>query len=99
MSKHNPRRRRFRRRVSEPFQPLRTLAHIVLLQGTYYLAATVLILFTALVAGKPFGADLVFSWRAVRGDTTVGWTLALVWMLCGAIMYSPSSPPPPPFPP
>ncbi|KAI5794833.1 integral membrane protein S linking to the trans Golgi network-domain-containing protein [Pyronema domesticum] len=81
-----PRRRRFRRGTSEPFQPLRTLLHIGLLQSIYYLTATLLILFTALVAGKPFNLDLIFSWRAVRGDTTVGWTLGIVWLLCAACM-------------
>jgi len=81
-----PRRRRFRRGNHEPFQPLRTLLHIALLQSIYYLTASLLILFTALVAGKPFNLDLIFSWRAVRGDTTVGWTLGIVWLLCGAVM-------------
>jgi hypothetical protein len=80
------RRRRFRRNGAEPFQPLRTLAHIALLQSIYYLSATVLILFTALVAGSSFSVDLVLSWRAVRGDTTVGWTLGVVWLLCGGVM-------------
>jgi hypothetical protein len=80
------RRRRFRRNASEPFQPLRTLLHIALLQSVYYLAATLLILFTALVAGTPISVSLIFSWRAVRGDTTVGWTLGVVWLLCGLVM-------------
>jgi len=82
------RRRRFRRNVSEHSQPLRTLLHIVLLQSIYYLSATLLILFTTLVAGSPFSASLIFSWRAVRGDTAVGWTLGVVWLLCGLVMYS-----------
>ena len=45
--------------------------------------ATLLILFTALAAGKPFSADLVLSWRSLRGDTTVGWTLGLCWISVG----------------
>jgi hypothetical protein len=81
-----PRRRRFRHTAHEPFQPLRTLLHILLLQSIYYLTATILILFTSLVSGKPFSLDLIFSWRAVRGDTTVGWTLGVVWILCGIAM-------------
>ncbi|KAI5776876.1 integral membrane protein S linking to the trans Golgi network-domain-containing protein [Geopyxis carbonaria] len=85
MPKPRP-RRRFHRTASEPFQPLRTLLHITLLQGLYYLAASLLILFTALVAGRPFSLDLIFSWRAVRADTTVGWTLGVVWLLCALVM-------------
>jgi hypothetical protein len=62
-------------------QPLRILAQIALLQIAYYVSATVLIVFTALVAGSPIKLDLLFSWHSLRGDTTVGWTLGLVWML------------------
>ena len=36
---------------------------------------------TALVAGRPVTLDLLLSWNSLRGDTTVGWTLGLVWML------------------
>jgi len=71
---------------NEPFQPLRTLLHIALLQGIYYLTATLLILFTTLVAGEHFSVALIMSWRAVRGDTTVGWTLGVVWCLCAVVM-------------
>ncbi|KAH6677101.1 integral membrane protein S linking to the trans Golgi network-domain-containing protein [Halenospora varia] len=61
--------------------PLKILSQILLLQSIWYAVATVLILFSALVAGKHFSFDLVLSWRALRGDTTVGWMLGLVWML------------------
>ncbi|KAI9772060.1 MAG: hypothetical protein M1840_001348 [Geoglossum simile] len=40
-----------------------------------------MVLFTAVVSGKKFSLDLVFGWRTVRGDTTLGWTLGLVWLL------------------
>jgi len=62
-------------------QPLRILTQIVLLQIAYYVSATVLIIFTALVAGKELNLDLLLSWRILRGDTTVGWMLGLVWIL------------------
>ncbi|KAG4416047.1 hypothetical protein IFR04_010810 [Cadophora malorum] len=61
--------------------PLKILSQILLLQTLWYVAGTVLILFTALVAGKHFSLDLVLSWRSLRGDTTVGWMLGLVWLL------------------
>jgi len=61
--------------------PLKILTQICILQAAYYASATVLILFTALVAGKSFDLDLVLSWRSLRGDNTVGWMLGLVWML------------------
>ncbi|KAN0101397.1 Integral membrane protein S linking to the trans Golgi network domain containing protein [Hyaloscypha variabilis] len=61
--------------------PLKILTQIVLLQTIWYAAGTLLILFAALVAGKKFSVDLVLSWRSLRGDTTIGWTLGLVWLL------------------
>ncbi|KAF1977143.1 hypothetical protein BU23DRAFT_587703 [Bimuria novae-zelandiae CBS 107.79] len=75
-----------RRRPPRPgaladLSPTRIASQILLLQLTYYACAAVLIVFTALVAGKEVSIDLVFSWRSLRGDTTVGWTLGLVWVL------------------
>ena len=61
--------------------PLKIVKNIVLLQTAYYICAAILILFTALVAGTSFSPDLILSWQALRGDTTVGWTLGFVWML------------------
>ncbi|EKD18821.1 hypothetical protein MBM_03063 [Drepanopeziza brunnea f. sp. 'multigermtubi' MB_m1] len=61
--------------------PLKILSQILLLQALFYVAAASLILFTALVAGRRFSLDLVLSWRSLRGDTTVGWMLGLVWLL------------------
>jgi protein SYS1 len=67
--------------------PLKIFTQIVLLQVIWYAAATALILFTALVAGKKFTLDLVLSWRSLRGDTTVGWMLGLVWLLNSIIGF------------
>lgn len=69
--------------------PLRILTQIVLLQLAYYLSAAVLIVFTALVAGRDVSLDLLLSWRSLRGDVTVGWMLGLVWMLNSLIWYAP----------
>lgn len=84
-----PRRRRPPRAgaLSES-QPLKIAAQIAVLQIAFYTVALVLILFTALVAGQPFGADLILGWEPVRGDTTRGWVLAFVWVLNGGLcMY------------
>ncbi|KAL6236861.1 hypothetical protein BDW75DRAFT_205506 [Aspergillus navahoensis] len=61
--------------------PLKIIRKIILLQAAFYVTATALILFTTLVYGTAFSLDLVFSWNALRGDTTLGWMLGLVWML------------------
>ncbi|TID14028.1 Integral membrane protein SYS1-related protein [Venturia nashicola] len=61
--------------------PLRIFTQIILLQVSYYVGAAILIVFTALVAGKELRLDLLLSWRTLRGDTTVGWMLGLVWIL------------------
>jgi hypothetical protein len=61
--------------------PLRILKKILLLQTSYYVSAIILIVFTVLVAGRPLSFDLLLSWRTIRADTTVGWMLALVWLL------------------
>ncbi|KFH48257.1 hypothetical protein ACRE_009070 [Hapsidospora chrysogenum ATCC 11550] len=81
-----PRRRRPPRAgaLSE-LQPLKIAAQIATLQLLYYAAALVLFLFTALVAGTPFGAGLILGWDRVRGDTTQGWVMAFVWILDGGL--------------
>ncbi len=85
-----PRRRRPPRAGAlTDLPPLKILRQIVLLQSAYYICATILILFTTLVAGKVFTFDLILSWRSIRGDTTVGWTLGLCWMLNSVLGYAP----------
>ncbi|KAF2760688.1 hypothetical protein EJ05DRAFT_507947 [Pseudovirgaria hyperparasitica] len=61
--------------------PLRIITQIAILQIGYYVSAATLILFTALVMATPINLDLLFSWRSLRSDITVGWMLGLVWML------------------
>ncbi|KAI9850404.1 MAG: hypothetical protein M1838_005737 [Thelocarpon superellum] len=62
-------------------QPVKILSQIAALQAAYYASVMVLMLFTTLVAGQPFGLDLVLDWHSLRGDTAVGWTLGFVWLL------------------
>lgn len=84
----------------QTLSPLRIFTQIVLLQTLHYAAAFALILFTALAAGKPFSLDLVLSWRNLRGDTTIGWTLGLCWIICaaaGSVFLFPPSLSPFPF--
>lgn len=77
-----PRQRKLRRAGAlKDLPPLKIVKKILLLQIAYYTCATVSILFTALVAGTAFSPDLILSWRSLRGDTTVGWTLSCVWLL------------------
>lgn len=77
-----PRKQRVRRPGAlTVLQPFRILTQIVLLQIAYYVSAAILIVFTALVAGSSVRLDLLLSWHSLRADTTVGWTLGLVWML------------------
>jgi len=67
--------------------PLKIVKKIVLLQLAYYASATVLVLFTTQVYGAPFNMALILSWDSIRGDTTFGWILGLVWLLNGFITY------------
>lgn len=54
---------------------------IITLQSIYYGIGFILILFTCIVSGTPpFSLRLVFSWSPVRSDTTLGWTLFLLWL-------------------
>ncbi|OIW26569.1 hypothetical protein CONLIGDRAFT_655957 [Coniochaeta ligniaria NRRL 30616] len=68
--------------------PLKILSQILALQTAYYTAALVLTLFTSLVAGTKFSLDLVFSWQAVRGDTTQGWVWGFLWVVDGGLFMS-----------
>lgn len=81
-----------RRRPPRPgaladLSPTRIASQIVLLQLAYYACAGVLIVFTALVVGKEVSLDLLLNWETLRGDTTVGWTLGLVWLMCALTRY------------
>ncbi|KAI4591807.1 hypothetical protein KJ359_012188 [Pestalotiopsis sp. 9143b] len=67
--------------------PLRLAGQILALQGIYYAAALILMLFMSLVAGTGFSLDLVFGWSSLRGDTTQGWLVGFVWLCCaGAVV-------------
>ncbi|KAJ5574138.1 uncharacterized protein N7459_008565 [Penicillium hispanicum] len=76
-----PGRRRLPAGSRTDLPPLKIIRKIILLQLAYYACATILILFTTVVYGAPFSLDLIFGWDYLRGDTTVGWMLGLVWML------------------
>ncbi|KAJ5735212.1 uncharacterized protein N7483_000337 [Penicillium malachiteum] len=76
-----PGRRRLPAGSRSDLPPLKIIRKILLLQVAYYVCATILILFTTVVYGTPFSLDLIFGWDKLRGDTTVGWMLGLVWML------------------
>ncbi|KAI9728399.1 MAG: hypothetical protein M1828_003799 [Chrysothrix sp. TS-e1954] len=84
---------RRRRRPPRPGQlnslsPLRILTQIALLQTSYYVAATILLVFTALAAGKPpLGMGLLLDWTLIRGDVTDGWMLGVVWGLVGLVTF------------
>lgn len=67
--------------------PLRILGQIAALQGVYYAAALVLMVFTTLVSGQGFTLDLVFGWSSLRGDNTQGWLMAFIWLCCSGAMY------------
>lgn len=67
---------------------MRIAAQIVSLQALYYVAATVLFLFTALVSGSPFSFRMILGWEYLRGDTSQGWLLSFIWVLDGGFcMY------------
>lgn len=67
--------------------PLRIAGQIAALQGIYYAAALILMLFMSLVAGTGFSLDLVFGWGALRGDTAQGWLVGFVWLCCAGAVY------------
>jgi hypothetical protein len=86
-----PPRRRHTAGARTDLPPLLIIRKILLLQVAWYVCATVLILFTTAVYGAPFSLDLVFGWDYLRGDTTVGWILGLVWILNCFIRYEPNA--------
>ena len=86
-----PRRRRPPRAGAlTELPPLRIAAQIASLQALYYFSACFLLLFTSLVSGSPFRFKMILGWDYLRGDTTQGWLLGLVWLLNGGLfMYVP----------
>ncbi|KAF3934360.1 hypothetical protein ABW19_dt0203706 [Dactylella cylindrospora] len=76
------RRRRIRPASAlESLSPLWILSQILILQAVFYSVALILLLFTTLIQGSGFSLDIAFSWRFLRADNTIGWTLAMVWLL------------------
>ncbi|KAK5942655.1 Integral membrane protein of the Golgi [Knufia obscura] len=77
-----PRRRRPPRAgaLSE-LPPLKILRSILLLQISYYAVAFILLIFTVLVFGQNFSVGLVFDWNNIKRDNTLGWLIAIVWLL------------------
>lgn len=67
--------------ASNMLAPRQLLQQILVMQGIYYLIGFILILFTCIVSGDSFTMSMVFSWEPVRIDTTMGWTLFLLWLL------------------
>ncbi|KAF2667205.1 hypothetical protein BT63DRAFT_427611 [Microthyrium microscopicum] len=65
--------------------PWRILKTIVLLQSAYYASAIILIVFSVLVAGKELKPGLLLDWTTIRADSTVGWMMAMIWVLNGLI--------------
>ncbi|KAF8449616.1 integral membrane protein S linking to the trans Golgi network-domain-containing protein [Terfezia claveryi] len=81
------RRAPIRTRAPNSLAPLRILKQIAILQTVFYLSATLLIVFTVLVAGYTFSAGMVLgSSTSVRGDTALGLTMGLLWLLSGLVV-------------
>lgn len=84
-----PRRRRPPRAgaLSE-LPPLKILRSILLLQISYYAVAFILLIFTVLVFGQNFSVGLVFDWNNIKRDNTLGWLIAIVWLLVAFFTYT-----------
>lgn len=67
--------------TSSVLGPRQLFQQILVMQGIYYAIGFTLILFTCIVSGDDFSLTMVFSWEPVRIDTTMGWTLFLLWLL------------------
>jgi len=81
------RRAPIRARAPNSLAPLRILKQIAILQTVFYLSATLLILFTVVVAGHTFSVGMVFgSSTAVRADTALGLTMGLLWLLSALVV-------------
>lgn len=77
-----PRRRRPPRAGAlTELPPLKIIRSIILLQLIYYVLAFILIFFTVAVFGQSFSVALIFDWNTVKRDNTLGWLIAVVWLL------------------
>lgn len=66
---------------SPTLAPRRLLWQIIQMQVAYYTMGLILVTFVLLVFGRKWNGSYVFSWEYVRADTSMGWTLALLWLL------------------
>lgn len=68
-------------RQSPVLAPKRLFTQIVTLQLAYYLLGLVMITFAVLILGLKWEPHYIFSWVDVRADTSLGWLLALLWLM------------------
>lgn len=66
---------------NEQLTPLNLLKQICLLQTIYYTIIFILVAFSCSVSGDPFSVGLIFDWHSVRYDTTIGWTISMLWLI------------------
>ncbi|TPX46425.1 hypothetical protein SeMB42_g03701 [Synchytrium endobioticum] len=59
------------------FDPILIVAQIVGLQSSYYLTLTIIVLSLELLTGSNITLDHVISYKEVRTDTVLGWSLFL----------------------
>ena len=67
--------------LSSPNLAYRLASQILLLQVFYYCTAMVMFAVTAILLGWDSGVSLVFSWKEITLENSVGLTLILLWFL------------------
>ncbi|KAG5360525.1 Protein SYS1 [Yarrowia sp. B02] len=66
---------------AEQLTPLSLLKQILLLQTIYYTIIVILVGFSCWVSGDAFHLGLIFDWHSVHYDTTIGWTISMLWLI------------------
>lgn len=61
--------------------PRRLFWQIIQMQAAFYGMGLVMVSFVLAVFGRKWDPSYIFSWEHVRADTSMGWTLALLWLL------------------
>ncbi|KAI8146647.1 integral membrane protein S linking to the trans Golgi network-domain-containing protein [Fennellomyces sp. T-0311] len=67
------------------WDPILIIAQIISVQTLYYIFISLLLLIALALTGTELSLDAILDDSEIRTDTVFGWTLALVWVVNGAI--------------
>ncbi|OZJ04392.1 hypothetical protein BZG36_02413 [Bifiguratus adelaidae] len=70
------------------WDPLLIVSQIISLQAVYYVSLSLAVLLCLLLTGRDISLDYVLSYREIRADTTLGWSIMLAFLINAAAIVT-----------